>query len=172
MSVYIALLRAVNVGGTGKLPMKDLSAMCESLEFTEVQTYIASGNVVFRAAQSAAQCAALLEAQLQRYAGKPVGVFIRTPAQFAELIQTCPFKDKAPNRTVAIFLDAAPNASTIAQIKGQKEEEIALGSQHLYVYYGDGMADSKLIIPAAKLGTARNMNTVNKLHLMAQKLEH
>jgi hypothetical protein len=45
---YIALLRAVNVGGTGKLPMADLKAICSDAGFIQVQTYIASGNVVFK----------------------------------------------------------------------------------------------------------------------------
>ena len=51
----MALLRAVNVGGTGKLPMSELKAICEQLGFTSVRTYIASGNVVFasRKAESA-----------------------------------------------------------------------------------------------------------------------
>ena len=44
---YVALLRAVNVGGTGKLPMSELAAMCEDAGFARVRTYIASGNVVF-----------------------------------------------------------------------------------------------------------------------------
>jgi uncharacterized protein (DUF1697 family) len=168
-STYIALLRAVNVGGTGKLPMKDLVAMCESLGFGEVQTYIASGNVLFNSEKPAATCRALLESALQRYAGKPVGVFLRTPAEFAAILDANPYADKAPNRTVTIFLDAAPDASVIASAKGRKEEEIALGSQHLYVYYGDGMADSKLVIPAANKGSARNMNTVAKLLMLAEK---
>jgi uncharacterized protein (DUF1697 family) len=47
MTTYIALLRAVNVGGTGKLPMAELKAMCIEMGFANVQTYIASGNVVF-----------------------------------------------------------------------------------------------------------------------------
>lgn len=168
-STYIALLRAVNVGGTGKLPMKDLVAMCESLGFTDVQTYIASGNVLFDSEQSAATCRALLEAALQSYAGKPVGVFMRTPAELAAILDANPYADKAPNRTITIFLDAAPDASVITSAKGRKEEEMALGSQHMYVYYGDGMADSKLLIPAASNGTARNMNTVAKLLVLAEK---
>lgn len=168
-STYIALLRAVNVGGTGKLPMKDLTAMCVSLGFAEVQTYIASGNVLFDSELPAATCRALLEAELQRYAGKSVGVFLRTPAEFAAILDANPYADKAPNRTVTIFLDVAPDASFIASAKGRKEEEIALGSQHLYVHYGEGMADSKLVIPAASKGSARNMNTVAKLLMLAEK---
>ena len=52
MAAFIALLRAVNVGGTGKLPMTELKAMCEALGFTGVRTYIASGNVVFTSRKS------------------------------------------------------------------------------------------------------------------------
>jgi uncharacterized protein (DUF1697 family) len=54
VSAFIALLRAVNVGGTGKLPMSDLKSICEELGFTSVRTYIASGNVVFASRKSEA----------------------------------------------------------------------------------------------------------------------
>lgn len=70
MNTYIALLRAVNVGGTGKLPMSDLKSLCESLGFTKVTTYIASGNVVFNSPYSASETGELLEASLHKYAGK------------------------------------------------------------------------------------------------------
>lgn len=163
MTTYIALLRAVNVGGTGKLPMAELKAMCESAGFEAVQTYIASGNVVLNSAKSAAQVKAVLEAALQAYAGKPVGVMVRTAAELATVLSINPFPDAAPNRTVAIFLDAAPAADAIEKISGRKDEELALGKREIYVHYGEGMGDSKLKIPAAKEGTARNINTISKL---------
>ncbi|MBY0572626.1 MAG: DUF1697 domain-containing protein [Undibacterium sp.] len=163
MTIYIALLRAVNVGGTGKLPMTELKAMCEALAFTQVKTYIASGNVVFNSPHPAHKTCALLEQSLQLYAGKAVGVFLRTPEQLAQVLEHNPYQQYAPNRSVAIFIDETPNDAMIAAAKGRKEELIALGTQEIYVYYGDGMADSKLVIPAAKLGTARNMNTIAKL---------
>jgi uncharacterized protein (DUF1697 family) len=74
LNTYIALLRAVNVGGTGKLPMAELKATCIALGFTQGQTYIASGNVVFKSALSESKVKARLEAKPQTYAGKPVGV--------------------------------------------------------------------------------------------------
>ncbi len=165
--IYIALLRAVNVGGTGKLPMADLKAMCEAAGFTQVQTYIASGNVVFHSTLSAAKVKAALEAKLLAYAGKSVGVLVRTGAEMAAVLVNNPFPQCAPNRVVAIFLDAPPDADATAKATGRKNEEIALGTRELYVHYGDGMADSKLKIPGAQLGTARNMNTVGKLASMA-----
>jgi len=163
MTTYIALLRAVNVGGTGKLPMAELKAMCESAGFEAVQTYIASGNVVFNSAKSPAQVKAALETALQAYAGKPVGVLVRTAAELATVLSINPFPDAAPNRTVAIFLDAAPAADAIEKVSGRKGEDLALGKREIYVHYGEGMGDSKLKIPAAKEGTARNINTISKL---------
>lgn len=76
MTIHVALLRAVNVGGTGKLPMADLKALCEACGFTCVRTYIASGNVVLCDPRSPAQVKALLENALAQYAGKPVGVLL------------------------------------------------------------------------------------------------
>ena len=171
MSVFIALLRAVNVGGTGKLPMTELKAMCEASGFTDVKTYIASGNVVFRAAVDAGKAKAALEARLTDYAGKPVGVIIRTPTEMAAVLAANPFPDAPGNRTVAIFLETAPPAGSLDDVKHRKSEILALGTREIYVCYGDGMADSRLVIPAAKAGTARNMNTVARLAGMAAALE-
>ena len=170
MTTYIALLRAVNVGGTGKLPMADLKAMCLELGFTQVQTYIASGNVVFQSALSESKVKAGLEAKLQAYAGKPVGVHIRTTAQMQAVRDGNPFPQAAPNRVMAIFLDAPADKATLAAVTGQKDEQIELGLNELYVHYGEGMVQSKLKIPASKTGTARNMNTVAKLTEMAEDI--
>ncbi len=171
MTTYIALLRAVNVGGTGKLPMAELKAMCIALGFTQVQTYIASGNVVFQSALSEPKVKAALEAQLHAYAGKPVGVHIRTTAHMQAVRDSNPFPKAAPNRVMAIFLDAPADKAMLAAVTGQKDEKIVLGLNELYVHYGEGMAQSKLKIPAAKTGTARNMNTVAKLTKMAENVK-
>jgi len=170
MTAFIALLRAVNVGGTGKLPMTDLKALCETAGFAKVRTYIASGNVVFESELSEAQVKTVLEAQLKEYAGKAVGVLVRTGAEMAEVLEANPFPEAAPNRTMAIFLDEPPPSDTLEKITGNNGEEIQLGKREIYVLYGDGMADSKLKIPAAKTGTGRNMNTVAKLAVLAAVL--
>jgi uncharacterized protein (DUF1697 family) len=167
MAVYIALLRAVNVGGTGKLPMAELKSMCTRCGFRGAETYIASGNVVFECDGSEADVKMALEARLARYAGKPVGVMVRTAAEMAAVAKRNPFPDAPANRTVAIFLDAAPPKDALAKVTGKKDEELALGRREIYVLYGDGMGQSKLRIPAAAAGTARNLNTVAKLAEMA-----
>jgi uncharacterized protein (DUF1697 family) len=167
---FVALLRAVNVGGTGKLPMSELKAMCEQLGFTSVRTYIASGNVVFASRKSEAAIKRDLEKALKAHAGKDVGVMVRSAAEMAQVAADNPFPKLAPNRTMAIFLDAPPPKDTIAQVRGQKDEKIKLGEREIYVHYGDGMGTSKLVIPAAKSGTARNMNTVAVLAKMAAEI--
>ena len=163
MTVFIALLRAVNVGGTGKLAMSDLKAICEQAGCRKVQTYIASGNVVFSSGKTQVQVKAALERGLAAHAGKPVGVLVRTGAEMQSVLAGNPFPDAAPNRTVAIFLDAPPPSNAASAAVGQQAEVIALGKREIYVFYGVGMASSKLRIPAAKAGTARNMNPVAKL---------
>lgn len=163
MPTYVAFLRAVNVGGTGKLPMAELRAMCESIGLADVRTYIASGNVFFQSRLSEASVKAKLERCLEDYAGKPVGVLVRTGGELAAVLEGNPFKSAASNRTVAIFLDTPPPANALATVSGRETEDIALGAREIYVHYGDGMAHSKLKIPAAKTGTARNMNTIATL---------
>ncbi len=170
MGAFVALLRAVNVGGTGKLPMSDLKAVCEELGFTTVRTYIASGNVVFTSRKSEAAIKAALETRLEAYAGKPLGVMVRSAAEMAQVLADNPFPKLAPNRTMAIFLNRATPTDALAGIRGRKDELIELGRREIYVHYGDGMAKSKLVIPAAKTGTARNMNTVATLAKMAGEL--
>jgi uncharacterized protein (DUF1697 family) len=170
MAAFVALLRAVNVGGTGKLLMSELKAMCEELGFTGVRTYIASGNVVFTSRKAEAAVKAALEMRLAVYAGKAVGVMVRSAAEMAQVSADNPFPTAAPNRTMAIFLDSAPPKETLAAIRGRRDEEVKLGKREIYVHYGEGMAKSKLVIPAVKTGTARNMNTVAVLAKMAAEL--
>jgi uncharacterized protein (DUF1697 family) len=167
---FVALLRAVNVGGTGKLPMTELKAIGEKLGFTSVRTYIASGNVVFASRKSERAIKRDLEKALAAYAGKPVGVMVRSAAEMAQVAADNPFPKLAPNRTIAVFLDEAPPGDTLAAVRGQGDEMIRLGKREIYVHYGVGMAKTKLVIPAAKSGTARNMNTVAVLAKMAAEI--
>lgn len=170
MAKYVALLRAINVGGTGKLPMSDLKAMCEEAGFAHVQTYIASGNIVFESKATEAKVKSELEKRLQAYAGKPMGVVVRTAAEMAAVLKANPFPKAAPNQTVAIFLDQPPPADALKYAVGAKDEKMRLGKREIFVHYGSGIGRSKLRIPAAKAGTMRNMNTIAKLTEMAAKI--
>ena len=168
MTTFVALLRAVNVGGTGKLAMRDLAALCRGAGFLDVRTYIASGNVVFTSDDAAAALKAAIEGRLLAFAGKKVGVLIRTAAEMAEVVAGNPFPDAPGNRVTAIFLEGRTSSDMLDGVTGRAPDEtLVLGTREIYVHYGSGMAATKLRIPAAVEGTARNMNTVSRLAGMA-----
>ena len=169
MTTYIVLLRAVNVGGTGKLPMADLKDMCVEQGFVRVETYIASGNVVFECPLPPQVVQTKLEKRLRVYAEKAFGVFVRTAAEMRTILKKNPFPDKDPRLTYSFFLNEKPHSSALDDVRGRDGEEIRLGQREIYVYYPKGMGQSKLRIPTATLGTARNLNTVAKLVEMSAR---
>lgn len=170
MTGYVALLRAVNVGGTGKLPMTVLAEMCEAAGFGHVRTYIASGNVVFRSDSTEDQVRSALEDRLCTYADKSVGVLVRTASEIADVLARNPFADSPGNRVAALFVDGPLPSDPLDGVTGAKSEQIGLGKRELFVLYPDGMATTRLRIPGEKHGTARNMNTVARLAQMAAAL--
>ncbi len=169
MPAYVALLRAVNVGGTGKLPMTELKALCEEAGFQDVRTYIASGNVIFRSLSGEKAVRSALEERLQAHMEKSVQVCIRTAAEMADILKRNPFSKEPGNRVAVLFTDATLPAPT-ADVTGQKTEQLALGKRELFIFYPDGIGTSRLRLPAEKTGTARNINTVAKLAEMAAAL--
>jgi uncharacterized protein (DUF1697 family) len=166
VTAYVALLRAVNVAGTGKLPMAELRAMAEGLGLANVRTYIASGNLLFESALSEREVKAALETRIEAYAGKYVPIFVRTAAELAAVCAADPFPDAHGSRHMVYFLDAAPPQDTQQSARDQAGERIALGLREIYVDYGDGIRFTKLKLSATKISTARNMNTVAKLVAM------
>jgi uncharacterized protein (DUF1697 family) len=110
-----------------------------------------------------------LEARLLAYAGRPVGVVLRTATEMQAVLKANPFPDGVPNHTYTIFLDYSPPQDALDHVTGQRDELLILGDREIFVRYPSGMGRSKLKIPAAKTGTARNMNTVAKLAEMAAK---
>ena len=169
MPVFVALLRAVNVGGTGKLPMsRTQTAHARRPDSGTSRTYIASGNVVAERDGVEAEAKAALEAELQSYAGKPVGVIVRTAAEMAEVGREKPLPRPGRERARSPSSSTqAPPPDALKTVKGQANEEVRLGAREIYVHYPDGIGRSRLRIPAASEGTARNMNTVARLAAMA-----
>lgn len=169
-STHIVLLRAVNVGGTGKLPMADLRAVCTKLGFENPRTYIASGNLVVESPLTAGEVRILLEAELEKLAGKPLGVFVLSPKDMTRILVDDPFPDGPGNLVHVLFLPDKVAADILTTVKHLANEELKLGLRELYIYYREGQGGSKLVIPAAKTGTARNRNTIEKLiELAAQR---
>jgi uncharacterized protein (DUF1697 family) len=167
MKCVVALLRAVNVGGTGKLPMADLRAICQRVGFADPQTYIASGNVVFDADGPTTTIKAKLESALEAYAGKHIGVILRTAEDMNQILTDNPFAHLPGERTIVQFMEMKANPEMLTETKYKTDELMELGKYEIYVHYPSGQGQSKLMIAAAKHGTGRNMNTVNALAKMA-----
>ena len=163
MTRYVALLRAVNVSGTGKLPMSELKRVGEECGFGKVRTFIASGNLLFESSLVEAKAKRLIEQKVEAFFGKPVPVFVRTAAELAATVAANPFTDDKPSRVMAHFIEDAPNAEMLAAARDVNGERMALGPRALIVSYGDGIGKTRLKLPAVRQGTARNMNSVAKM---------
>jgi uncharacterized protein (DUF1697 family) len=170
MTAYVALLRAVNVGGR-KLIMTELKEIARELGLGSPKTFIASGNLLFTSDKGEAELKAELEGVIAAHMGKPVGVMVRTMREMEAAAAANPFTDQPGNRVVAIFLDTPPPKDAAANAKNVVDERLALGGREIYVHYPNGQGESKLRIPAAADGTARNMNTVAKLAELAKEVE-
>lgn len=167
MSGWVALLRAVNVGGNNKIPMAQLAALGGRLGLGGARTYIASGNLIFASALSEDELRRLIEDAIEAEFGARIGVLVRSAAELAEVAARCPWPDRLGNRVIVLFTDEAPSLEGVRHKAG---EVLALGRREIFIDYGEGMASSKLVVPASKTGTGRNMNTVGKLAELASNL--
>ena len=177
----IALLRGINLAGHHKVKMEDLRKLCESLKLRNAQTYVQSGNLVFRTDEKdTVRLAKRMEDAIERKFGFRAGVVLRTTAELRDLIARSPFgkrKGLEPSKLNVTFLAcdlAKDTCDQILQIKAEVEE-IKLGRRELYVYFPDGMGRSKLTAvldrTLKKAGTVRNWNTVTKLREMAEQMD-
>ncbi|MDK1488910.1 DUF1697 domain-containing protein [Sinorhizobium sp. 7-81] len=171
MPVYVALLRAINVGGTGKLPMADLKVVCEGLGFTDVKTYTQSGNVLFRSALSETEVQKRLEDALAKRMGNAPGVILRSRSELRKVVDQAPFADAKPNFLLVTFLPEQPPADALDKLVAPDGEEVQISGREIYIHFPNGSGKSKLKLPALKPGTARNLNTVRKLAELAAELE-
>ena len=163
MTAYVALLRAVNVSGTGKLPMAELQLMGERCGFGTVRTFIASGNLLFTSELGEDDIQQRVATEVEAYFGRAVPVFIRSAAEMAELAAGNPFTDDKPSRVMAHVIDEPPTAEMLAAARDLNGERLALGPRAIYVSYGAGIGSSRLKLPAVGQGTARNLNSVGRM---------
>ena len=167
------LLRAVNVGGTGKLPMADLKAVLAELGYEQPQTLGAAGSAVIATGDAPAAVEVALAAALKSRFGLATEVFARTHAELAAILAANPFaamaRDK-PAGLIVSFTKGDPKPADVAALRTRivGPEQVAAGPGCLYIAYGAGLGTSKLtgqVIERALAlrGTGRNWNTVGKL---------
>jgi uncharacterized protein (DUF1697 family) len=169
MTAYVALLRAVNVGGR-QLKMDDLKRIAFEAGLESPRTYIASGNLLFTSNKSEAAVKRALEHAITEHMGKPVEVMVRTAKELGDAVEANPFAKEPANRVIAIFFDDQPGKEAIAAAKNVANERLAPGKREIYVHYPDGQGRSKLKLGTKAPGTARNMNTVAKLAELAREM--
>ena len=170
MTSYVALLRGVNLMGSTTLRMADLKTIAEELGLERPRTFIASGNLLFTSSKSEGAVKAELESAVRKHMSRDVGVMVRTADEMAAVVSKNPFADQPGSKVVAIFLDEAPPKDALEQAKNVGDERMALGRREIYVHYPSGQGRSRLKIPAAAAGTARNMNSVTKMAELAEEV--
>jgi uncharacterized protein (DUF1697 family) len=131
--------------------------------FTNVRTFIASGNMLIDSDLAESAVKAMIEARLADYAGKRVPVLVRSAAEMAAVVAADPFPDAHGSRHMVFFYDAAPAPDLIAGCRDVGGERLSLGGRELYVDYGDGIRFTKLKIPGKEDRTGRNINSVRKI---------
>ena len=173
MTAYVALLRGVNLVGKSSLKMADLKRIASELELNKARTYIASGNLLFISDEPEEKLREMLEARVQAHMGKQIRVMLRTANEMAAVVKANPFPDGRGNNVQAFFMNGKPPKNLLETLRNKADDErVAGGVREVYVAYGEkGIGRSRLRIPAAEAGTARNMNTVAKLAELARELE-
>ncbi len=172
MTRYAVLLRGINVGGRSKVAMPRLRELAEGVGWTDVSTYINSGNL-FAECGSASRAAVeeALTAALEQDLGRRVAVVARTRAQLQQVVDRNPFPDAEPRYLHVVFLDGAPSAEGRKafddELARHPERGAVIGTE-AYVDYVNGAGRSKLdwdrVARADGVtGTARNWNTVLQL---------
>ena len=171
--MFVALLRGINVGGRNKVPMADLRALAADLGWTNVFTYIASGNLFFDAAAEAAAIETTLEGAIDRRFGITIPVIVRVTAQWPDLIAANPFPEAAdaePDRLMLCLTKAAPRDDAASKLEehARNGEQVRLAGGALWVYYPKGAGTSRLSPSlfdrlAGSPVTARNWRTVIKV---------
>jgi uncharacterized protein (DUF1697 family) len=181
MTVFISMLRAVNVGGTSRIKMEPLRAAYEGLGFRDVRSLLQSGNVVFRSSvKDPRQLTTRIRQELERKFGLQIEVVIRTLPELESIFERSPVLSPRadPAKLLVMFLSGVPDAQGQARlVKAHKGPEmLEVRGPEVYLYYPDGVGRSKLTTAVLEshlgtVGTARNWNTLSKLVEAARDVE-
>ena len=172
MKTWIALFRGVNIVGNNRLPMKDLKRLLEKNACVDVQTYIQSGNVIFRsAAPDPSRLAKQLSAAVSARHGFEPHVLVLTPRELAKAAAGNPYAeaDEQPASVHLFFLAARPKKPDLESLEALRTstERFTLKGKVFYLHTPDGFGRSKLASRAERLlgieATARNWRTVTTL---------
>jgi uncharacterized protein (DUF1697 family) len=178
MGTFLAMLRSINVGGRNRIPMADLRALVAALGFSEVTTYVQSGNVVFGGTGSPKNVAGAIEKGIAAELGLAVPVVVRSKRQFHAIVDGTPFADLDvdPKLLHVTFLGEIPGPEAVTQLAGLAgqfgDDRCEVAGENAYLYCPGGYGETKLsnAYLERRLGvtaTTRNWRTVTTLAEMA-----
>lgn len=185
MTVYIALLRGINVGGKNIIKMNDLKRVFESIGLIEVQTYIQSGNVLFKSSDEKEMLLNKIEREIKNVFGFSVTVILRTSQEFEQIVRNCPFSEKeileakSSSKSESLYvaiLGNIPLQERIEKLDAYRNETdgYKIIGQEVFLLFYNSIRNSKLANNLHRLEvpvTVRNWKTINKLALLAKAKE-
>ncbi|MGA9287255.1 MAG: DUF1697 domain-containing protein [Anaerobacillus sp.] len=184
MTIYIGLLRGINVGGKNKIKMAELRDALENESFKNVKTYIQSGNVVFESDQEENVLCKEMETAIKEHFGLTVPVILRTAEEWQSIRENCPFHaeqiSKAKASAVGESLYVAILSKPLSKEEGEKvidvasdKEECEMNGREIYLLFHDSIRNSRLANKVASFDshvTVRNWKTINKLSEMVKSM--
>jgi uncharacterized protein (DUF1697 family) len=179
MPIYIAMLRGINVSGQKLIKMERLRASFEALGFSDVKTYVQSGNVIFKTAKvSEASLTNKIARKILDDFGHSVSVLIRTPAELSEILKQNPLLKQSgvdEARLYVTFLPAPAPETAEDSLKplAAKSDRFAVLAREIYFFCPEGYGNTKFSNNAIEKklstqATTRNWKTVNALFQMGQ----
>lgn len=185
MTIYIALLRGINVGGKNIIKMADLKRVFEVMGLSEVKTYIQSGNVLFKSNAEEEPLRKKIEHEIEVAFGFSISVVLRTAAELEWIIRNCPFSEEAISEAKSSsegeslyvsLLIYSPSEEKIERMNNYRSEndDYRIEGREVFLLFRHSIGKSKLANNLHKLdvpATVRNWNTINKLSVLAKAME-
>lgn len=185
MTTYIGLLRGINVGGKNVIKMAELKRVFEAIGLHEVQTYIQSGNVLFKSNEKEESLQKKLEREIKKSFGFSVTVVLRTASELKRIIENCPFSEEEVSEAASsseaesqymALLTHAPSQEKIEHLNAfrTKNDEYRIIGRDIFLLFHHSIRDSKLANNLYQLNvpvTVRNWKTINKLAELAKVIE-
>jgi uncharacterized protein (DUF1697 family) len=169
VATYVTFLRGVNLGPTNKISMPELRAMAEDLGYTDVATYINSGNLIISSTKNAATVEREISDAIKKTFGRSIDVTVRTPAQLKKILAENPYPDGNPSQVTVAFLTktSAADAKEKVAAVAKDYEPFTFSGQQVYVNYSKGIGRSKLAEKFSDIigvsSTVRTVRTVEKV---------
>ncbi|MGF9979285.1 DUF1697 domain-containing protein [Viridibacillus arvi] len=185
MTIYIALLRGINVGGHNKIKMAELKQMFERMGFTRVKTYIQSGNVLFESDEKEPFILKRIVHEIKAVFGFTISVILRTSSELERITGECPFSKEEISDAEASSEGESLYVALLLEVPSQERieglstfrteyEDFRFEGREVYLLFQKSIRNSKLANNVQKLGvpvTIRNWKTMNKLTTLAKEIE-